>query len=158
MIFLKTAAAILLVVCGLSAGLSESMRLKARERELWVFSDALAALKSAAAYTAGDLYALLALCRENAFLRRVRCDGDLHGAWAAAARDFFTRQADRDLALAFLDGYGKTDLEGQLAYISLFEARTAQALEAARRDVSSKSRLYTMLGFFSGTVTALILI
>ena len=34
----------------------------------------------------------------------------------------------------------------------------AQALEAARRDVSSKSRLYTMLGFFSGTVTALILI
>ena len=67
-------------------------------------------------------------------------------------------QADRDLALAFLDGYGKTDLEGQLAYISLFEARTAQALEAARRDVSSKSRLYTMLGFFSGTVTALILI
>lgn len=52
------------MVCGLSAGLSESMRLKARERELWVFSDALAALKSAAAYTAGDLYALLALCRE----------------------------------------------------------------------------------------------
>ena len=155
---MKTAAAVLLVVCGLSAGLSETMRLKSRERELQVFADALAALKSAAAYTAGDLYALLALCRENAFLQLVQPSADLYGAWEQAARAFFTRRDDAELACAFIRGYGKTDLEGQLAYIALFEARAAEALAAARRDVSAKSKLYTMLGLFSGTVTALILI
>ena len=112
---MKTAAAVLLVVCGLSAGLSETMRLKSRERELRVFADALAALKSAAAYTAGDLYALLALCRENAFLQLVQPDADLYGAWEQAARAFFTRRGDAELACAFIRGYGKTDLEGQLA-------------------------------------------
>lgn len=155
---MKTAAAVLLVVCGLSAGLSETMRLKSRERELQVFADALAALKSAAAYTAGDLYALLALCRENAFLQLIQPGADLYGAWEQAARAFFTRRGDTELACAFIRGYGKTDLEGQLAYIALFEARAAEALAAARRDVSAKSKLYTMLGLFSGTVTALILI
>ena len=42
-----------------------------REKELNIFLEALFALKNAAAYTAGDLYALLSLCRENAFLGRV---------------------------------------------------------------------------------------
>ena len=42
-----------------------------REKELNIFLEALFALKNAAAYTADDLYALLSLCRENAFLGRV---------------------------------------------------------------------------------------
>lgn len=107
------------------------MRLKSRERELRVFADVLAALKSAAAYTAGDLYALLALCRENAFLHLVQPDADLYGAWEQAARAFFTRRGDAELACAFIRGYGKTDLEGQLAYIGLFEARGGGACGGA---------------------------
>ena len=71
MIFLKTTAAILIVLCAATAGSSVSARLKMREKELSIFLEALFALKNAAAYTAGDLYALLSLCRENAFLGRV---------------------------------------------------------------------------------------
>lgn len=155
---MKTMAALLLIACGLGAGLFEAMRLRARERELRVFADALAALKSAAAYTSGDLYALLELCEDNDFLRLVRRDMEPYDAWTQASRMFFTRQADRALADAFLRGFGKTDLEGQLAYMQLFETRTSEALEVARQDVRLKCRLYTMLGLFSGTVLALILI
>ena len=72
------------MVCGLSAGLSETMRLKSRERELRVFADALAALKSAAAYTAGDLYALLALCRETLRIPMSSHCESLNAAAAAA--------------------------------------------------------------------------
>ena len=40
---------------------------KCVKKRLSIFLEALFALKNAAAYTAGDLYALLSLCRENAF-------------------------------------------------------------------------------------------
>ena len=146
------------MICALTAGLSESMRLKTRERELAVLEDALASLKSAAAYTAGDLYALLSLCSENAFLRLVRRDGALLPAWEQAAQRFFTYRADRELASAFIRGYGKTDLEGQLAYITLFETRTQAALRDAKANSASKCKLYVALGMFSGTAAALILI
>lgn len=134
------------------------MRLKTREKELIVFQDALSSLKSAAAYTAGDLYALLALCRENAFLRTICGKSDLISAWETAAQRFFTCRADRALAKAFIRGYGKTDLEGQLAYMTLFETRVQAALQEAKRDIASKCRLYVVLGLFSGTAVALVLI
>lgn len=134
------------------------MRLKTRERELSVFLDGILMLKSAAAYTAGDLYALLALCRSNAFLALVPPEPDVRAAWSRAAGRFFTRRADCALAESFLEGFGKTDLEGQLAYMALFEEKTRAALEAARADSRSKCRLYAMLGFFSGTVAALLLV
>lgn len=146
------------MIFGLSAGLSESMRLKMREKELSVFLDALVSLKSAAAYTAGDLYTLLELCRENAFLAQIGKEADIRAAWVKASDRFFTRRADRETATAFIQGYGKTDLAGQLAYIGLFETRVQAALQAARREAEAKCKLYTMLGLFSGTVTALILI
>ena len=134
------------------------MRLKTREKELVVFRDALAALKSAAAYTAGDLCALLALCGDNAFLRQIRRDRDLIAAWEQTAQRFFTCSADRALAVAFIRGYGKTDLEGQLAYMTLFETRVQAALQEAKQNIASKCKLYTALGLFSGTAAALVLI
>ena len=62
-----------------------------REKELNIFLEALFALKNAAAYTAGDLYALLSLCRENAFLGRVWVlseNMDCTAAFKAAAHAF----------------------------------------------------------------------
>ncbi|MGN0478366.1 MAG: hypothetical protein ACI4GO_02935, partial [Hominenteromicrobium sp.] len=125
----------MLVICALTAGLSESMRLKTREKELEVFLDALSALKSAAAYTAGDLAALLTLCKDNSFLRQIAPAPDPVRAWVRFAQHFFTGREDRMLAEAFIRGYGKTDLDGQLAYIELFETRTRAALQEAKRDI-----------------------
>lgn len=42
-----------------------------REKELNIFLEALFALKNAAAYTAGDLYALLSVPRKRFFEARV---------------------------------------------------------------------------------------
>ena len=148
----------ILLLASLSAGLTETLRLRARERELAVFGDALAMLKSAAAYTAEDLRGLLRLCGENAFLGTVRLDGPLPETWRAASKAFFTFSRDRVLSETFLEGYGKSDLEGQIAYITLFEDRAAAALEEARLAAREKGKLYSALGLFLGSAAALIML
>lgn len=120
--------------------------------------DGITMLKNAAAYTAGDLYALLSLCRTNGFLAQIDSGPDLPAAWKKAAEAFFTSRTDRALAVSFIEGFGRTDLDGQLAYMTLFEQKTNAALEAARRDSGTKCKLYTMLGVFAGTVTAILLV
>ena len=115
-----------------------------REKELNIFLEALFALKNAAAYTAGDLYALLSLCRENAFLRRVWVlseNMDCTAAFKAAAHAFFTYRGDEALCAAFIDGFGKTDLDGQMAYFALHEGRVRNALLAAGQSLAQKGRL-----------------
>lgn len=146
------------MICGLAAGLQQAMRLRMRERELSAFSGALAALKSAAAYTAGDLSALLSLCRDDPFLGRIHPEGDIQEAWRKAAKGFFSYSADCETADAFIAGYGQTDLAGLLSYITLFESRTKIQLQEAQQNAASKCKLYTVLGLFTGTVTALLLI
>lgn len=132
-----------------------------RERELNIFLEALFALKNAAAYTAGDLYALLSLCRENAFLGRV---------WALSENMDCTRRLKRrrehflhtagmsQLCAAFIDGFGKTDLDGQMAYFALHEGRVRSALLAAEQSLAQKGRLCVALGLFVGVSAALILL
>lgn len=148
----------MILLGSLLAGAAETLRLKSREKELLVFADALSMLKSAAAYTAGDLYALLSLCSGNVFLAGIKDDADLPTAWNRAARAFFTYRRDAVLAEAFIEGYGRADLSGQLAYMTLFETRTAEALAAARRNAAAKGKLYTAFGAFSGVVAVLILL
>lgn len=132
-----------------------------REKELNIFLEALFALKNAAAYTAGDLYALLSLCRENAFLRRVWVlseNMDCTTAFKAAAHAFFTYRGDEALCAAFIDGFGKTDLDGQMAYFALHEGRVRSALLAAGQSLAQKGRLCVALGLFVGVSAALILL
>ena len=109
-----------------------------REKELNIFLEALFALKNAAAYTAGDLYALLSLCRENAFLGRVWVlseNMDCTAAFKAAAHAFFTYRGDEALCAAFIDGFGKTDLDGQVAYFALHEGRVRSAKPCPERQI-----------------------
>ena len=132
-----------------------------REKELNIFLEALFALKNAAAYTAGDLYALLSLCRENAFLGRVWVlseSMDCTAAFKAAAHAFFTYRGDEALCAAFIDGFGKTDLDGQMAYFALHEGRVRSALLAAEQSLAQKGRLCVALGLFVGVSAALILL
>lgn len=132
-----------------------------RERELHIFLQALLALKNAAAYTKGDLHALLELCRENEFLNRVWAlskNTDGVEAFEKAAGEFFTANKDRMLCNEFIRGYGKTDLDGQLAYFSLFEDRVRRELLNAEQTCAQKGRLYVCLGLFFGVSAALILL
>ena len=155
---MKTAMAILILVCGISTGLCESVKLHRRVRALSVFLDAVSSIKQAAGYTLGDIASLITLCNENAFLMLVDAKLDLPMAWKLACERYFADSADKALALEFMRNFGKTDISGLVSYLVLFESKTERQLRKAEESMQQKSKLYIVLGFFSGTAAALLLI
>lgn len=83
---------------------------------------------------------------------------DCTAAFKAAAHAFFTYRGDEALCAAFIDGFGKTDLDGQMAYFALHEGRVRSALLAAEQSLAQKGRLCVALGLFVGVSAALILL
>ena len=66
--------------------------------------------------------------------------------------------SDGVFAESFMDNFGKTDLNGVVAHIALYEQKAMRRLEDAEKDTAAKCRLYTVLGLFAGTAAALLLI
>lgn len=148
----------MIVLCGLGIGSGESLKLRMRSRELRVLLDALSMLKGAVQYTAGDFELLMHLCSDNRFIACVSKNKNPICAWGEAAKSFFTDASDRIFAESFMDNFGKTDLNGVVAHIALYEQKAMRRLEDAEKDTAAKCRLYTVLGLFTGTAAALLLI
>ena len=83
---------------------------------------------------------------------------DLPMAWKLACERYFAHSADKALALEFMRDFGKTDISGLVSYLVLFESKTERQLRKAEESMQQKSKLYIVLGFFSGTAAALLLI
>ena len=155
---MKTLAAFLLILCGTAAGALESTRLRLRVRELTVFCDAVHLLHSCAAYTAGDLRALIAMGQSNLFLQKIDREKDPVSGWNDRAGNFFSHKADVLFAVELIDGFGRTDLDGLLGYLALFAHRAEGVLKTAEQDAAAKCRLFSVLGFFTGVSAALLLL
>ena len=148
----------MIVLCGFGIGSSESVKLRMRVRELTALSEAFSMMKSAVSYSSGDMRHLLHVCRENKFIAGISEEHDPVTAWKCAANRFFSHAADKVFAESFIDGFGKSDVNGTVAHIALFEDKLRQRLQKAEREVAEKGRLYTVLGVFFGTAAALLLI
>ena len=53
---------------------------------------------------------------------------------------------------------GKTDTEGQLKHLELYEVSFSKQLSSARDAITKKSKLYKTMGFFAGSAIALMMI
>lgn len=87
--------------------------------------------------------------------------GYFSAAWGASVdsgtkgRGF--RSGDIDLLRGFGEGFGTSDVEGQLSHCTLYGELVNENLKNAREEKTRKSRLYQVLGVFSGMVAALVL-
>lgn len=57
---------------------------------------------------------------------------------------------DKTLLIKFFSGLGSTDIEGQLSHIKLYTEFFNEQYEKSKEDIIKKSKLYRMLGLFSG--------
>lgn len=57
---------------------------------------------------------------------------------------------DKALLISFFKDLGKTDIDGVLSHIKMYEELFSEQYENAKEDISSKGKLYRMLGLFSG--------
>ena len=53
---------------------------------------------------------------------------------------------------------GKTDTEGQLKHLELYEVSFSKQLSSALDAITKKSKLYKTMGFFAGSAIALMMI
>lgn len=82
-------------------------------------------------------------------------------AWDSGVREGTKGRGfnDKDIALLhrFGSGFGTSDTEGQLSHCSLYYELISDGLKNAREEKIRKSKLYQMLGVFSGMAAALLL-
>ena len=64
---------------------------------------------------------------------------------------------DIELLRGFGQGFGASDVDGQLSHCSLYSDLISENLKNAREEKNRKSRLYQILGIFSGMAAALVL-
>lgn len=57
---------------------------------------------------------------------------------------------DKALLISFFKDLGKTDIDGVLSHIKMYEKLFSEQYENAKEDILNKGKLYRMLGLFSG--------
>lgn len=157
---------LLLIAAGTMAGYAQSHRLSQRVEQLEKTLRFLTAAQTEIRYSAADVAEIVQKHGSSlAFLRQCashcREGEDFHSAWEEGVRTGTKgtglTEKDRSLLRDFGDGFGASDVEGQLSHCRLYAELLGDRLERAREEKSRKGKLYLMLGSFSGIAVALFL-
>lgn len=159
---MKGLGALLVMFSGLFLGLWGAFRLGRRERLLTEWKKLMAELRMEMVYSSRPLAQMLGektgfpFCRLAA--REPNFLFDPTAAMEEAGKALFSSKEDLELYLGFVRGLGTSDTKGQLDHIGLYEAMLAQHLEEAREQKTLKSRLYVVLGLFSGLTLCIVML
>lgn len=157
---------LLLIAAGTAAGYVQSHRLSQRVVLLEETLRFLNAAQTEIRYSAADVAEIVQRHGSGlTFLRQCaaycREGTDFHTAWeagvCAGSKGTGLTEQDRALLRDFGDGFGTSDVEGQLSHFRLYAELFGDRLERAREEKTSKGKLYLMLGSFSGIAMALFL-
>ena len=65
---------------------------------------------------------------------------------------------DKKLLTDFGSELGKSDLEGQIKHLQLYQSMFQRQLLSAQNEIAKKSKLYKTMGLFVGVSVALVMI
>jgi len=149
-----------------------SQRVKRSIRQLEVFLKAIYILEDEIRYSATPVVLLMKKLSEDSvcgkllifanchkyLMQGVQFQKAFHDAIDASRDEIYLESEDIDLILAFGNGLGVSDVEGQILntkrYSKIFEGRIADLKEKTR----SKVKLYESLGLLTGIFVAILLI
>lgn len=165
---IKYIGAVLFVVCTTLAGQLFSHKLYTRQMFLQEFVTFLNTLETHIRYNNYEIKQLVTKCATSHFFQPIvkvienDSESPFISLWKegvkALPRQNGLIKEDYYLILEFGDGLGTTDIEGQINHIDLYKSLFLKAVSNATAEVTSKSKLYKMLGFFAGTAVALLII
>jgi len=158
--------ALILIAVGTLVGYVESHRLAMRVKQLEAFLRFLSAAQTEIRFAAlpveqivqrhGGEMEFLKICGE-----RCKSGGSFLSAWdfgiRSGTKDSGFLAGDINLLQGFGNGFGASDMEGQLSHCALYSDLINESLKNAREEKNRKSKLYQILGIFSGMATALLL-
>ena len=163
---LKILGGLLLVLSGFSAGCFCSKKLLMRKDFYKRFLSFVSNLSTQLRYSTSDIFTLVSLSANTSGLDFFEiCEESgtpFYKVWSERMIEipakFGLKNSDRTLLLEFGEQLGKTDVDGQLKHIELYEALFKKQLTDAENEINKKSKLYKTMGFFVGTAAALMII
>lgn len=151
---------------GTLAGYMESRKLYIRVEQLEAFLRFLSAAQTEIRFAALPVEEIVQRhCNDVDFLklcsRECNKGKSFLSAWEEGVRlgtkgCGFTK-SDMSLFYRFGEGFGASDTEGQLCHCNLYSELIGVNLKNARDEKQRKSKLYQVLGVFSGIAAALLL-
>lgn len=152
-----------LLFAGTAAGCLQSRKLRDRRDCLRGFLSFLSEVKTEISYAGVPVEELLERHgRTLDFLLpyfQARQNGEnFLQAWSRVVQNSLLLPQDKALLRGFGEGFGATDLQGQLSHCALYEELTRKELDAAEELYKKKGKLYRMLGVCIGAIVALVLI
>ena len=163
-LYLKITGAVLLVLSTTFCGFMLSVRLKSRCKFLLAFQDFLCTLETNIRYNTDDIIRLIEKSAINPMLSVFSGTkhSDFSNYWQKAITSIPQSYGLKNDDITVLENFGKalgtTDVEGQLNHIELYKNILNSQLIKSKEEYKEKSKLYKVLGFFTGSIIAIMFI
>lgn len=154
---IKLFGCILIVFCSTILGNRFSRKLSKRKEILQNFVNLLDNAYTKIKYSSNSLANIF----NDSFLEYSFNENESFSTqWKTMLKNYQNTLNKKDIKLLveFSDEIGKTDTEGEISNILLYQGLLKENIESAKDDIEKKSRLYTLLGFSIGMTLAIILI
>lgn len=163
---LKIIGALLLSLSGLLGGWLCSSKLFARRNFLRSIINFVSVLATQIRYSTADIFTLVSLSAQTSKLKEFelteKSGVPFFLVWSSRVNEIPSRYGltptDKKLFNELGEQLGKTDVEGQLKHLELYEVLLKKQLSDSENEIKSKSKLYKTMGFFVGTAAALMMI
>ena len=163
---LKILGGLLLVLSGFSAGWFCSKKLLMRKDFFKRIISFISNLSTQLRYSTSDIFTLVSLSASTSGLDLFEISDEsgtpFYDIWTQRVNTipakFGLKKGDTALLLEFGEQLGKTDVDGQLKHLEMYEALFKNLLTDAENEINKKSKLYKTMGFFVGTASALMII
>jgi len=168
MLFVKYLGCIMMIISTTAVGFFCSSTLNQRRIFLAEFLVFLNTLKTYIRFNSAEIHELVSSCAVSDILfcfkeiPKPKNGESFYSLWGKAVKSIHKNigltKEDKKLLMDFGAELGSTDIEGQLNHIEMYYTLFQMACKDAVENVAKKSKLYKMLGLFSGMAVSLIII
>lgn len=163
---LKFLGGFLLVLSGFSTGWFCSKKLSLRKDFFKRIISFVSNLSTQLRYSTSDIFTLVSLSASTSGLELFELNYENNTAFytvwcervSRIPSKFGLKNCDKELLLEFGEQLGKTDVDGQLKHLELYDSLFKKQFTDAESEINKKSKLYKTMGFFVGMAAALMII
>ncbi len=162
-LYLKIIGAVCITLCATGTGFYLSEKLRQRKIFLDSFCRFLTILDTSIRYDGGEIITLIKKSAPAELKALFDFNNsDFRSVWLTFIENIPKSKGLKDedyrLIYDFGDKLGATDVEGQLNHIRLYSELFKNSLDNSLSEYKSKSKLYKLLGFFTGAVLSIMII
>lgn len=157
---IKQISLIIIVISFSFIGYLKTIKLRTRLKTLEVFLEFLQYIKTEISYSSLSLYEIISTSN-NDFSREIIKKSlyfSLPTAFSKVCNSFFVNKCDTELALKFMEEFGRYDIESQTEIIDISVNKIVQNITYQKSYISQKSKINIVFYSFLGIAIALILL